>query len=147
MLFVTTWMGLEGIILSNISQIESISHLYVKHKKQNKWTEEEETHKEQTVSYKREGPGGRWNGLRGLRIQTSSYEISRSWDIMFGLGNRVNNTVKKKSVEEHIPKCQQQQSFIYTKAICEVLFYNILLHINYHILMLECICPLNTTSF
>ena len=40
--FVTTWVGLEDIMLNDISQTDKANttwfHLYVKSEKQNKWT-------------------------------------------------------------------------------------------------------------
>ena len=54
--FATTWMDLEGIMLSEISQRKTWYHLYVKSKKQNKWmniTKQTQTHRhgEKTNGY------------------------------------------------------------------------------------------------
>ena len=62
--FVTTWMGLEGIMLSEISQTEKYKYLYVGSKKQNKWTNI--TKEKQSYRY-REQTGGCQRGGGGER--------------------------------------------------------------------------------
>ena len=95
MLPVATWLELNGIMLSEISQTEKgdyhmislICGIY-------------KTNKQKPLKY-REQIGGcqRWrvkseqNGWRGQKIQTSSYKINRSWDIMCRIVTMVNNTV------------------------------------------------------
>ena len=65
--FETTWMDLEGVILSEISQRETHAlwfHLYMEPKNQNKWTnmtKQKESHRyrEQTGVARGEWVGGR----------------------------------------------------------------------------------------
>ena len=77
----TTWMDLEGIMLSEVSQTKTNAvwyHLYVKSKKQNKLvniTQKKQTHRyrEQTSGYQwEEGMGERQDRGRGL-IGTNYY--------------------------------------------------------------------------
>ena len=60
--FVTTWMDLEGIMLSEISQTKTNTvwfHLYVESKKQNKWTNITKHKQNKQVVAREEG---RWGG-------------------------------------------------------------------------------------
>ena len=74
--FVTTWMDPEGIMLSEVSQGKKNTawfHLYMKNKRQRKWTtkrKQKKTHREQTGNWQR---GGEWGkeraGCRGLKYK------------------------------------------------------------------------------
>ena len=89
--FTTTWMELEGIMLSEISQTEKTntvwSHLYVESKK----TELIETENSLVVAR-----GGSWEvnerSEGGWRVQTFRYEISPR-DVMYSTATKVNNTI------------------------------------------------------
>ena len=67
--FSTTWMDLESIMLSEVSQTEKGKYhmiSYVEFKKQNKWTKEKkETNQKETLKYREETAGcqreGEWN--------------------------------------------------------------------------------------
>ena len=65
--FAATWMDLEGIMLSEISQMEKdkycMNHLYVKSKKYNKWTNI--TKQKQTHRYREQTSGHQWGGGQG----------------------------------------------------------------------------------
>ena len=99
--FVTTWIDLEGIMLSEVSQIEKdkscITHLYVESKNQNKWTnitKQKQSHRyrEQIGGLQKGGVWGegrnRWGELRGanslLKNKCHEYE-------MYSVGNIANN--------------------------------------------------------
>ena len=79
--FATTWMDLEGIMLSDISQRKTniydltyIQTLNKKTKKQNGI----HRHGEQTVGCQRWGWDMHEMGEGGQKVQTSSYKISKS---------------------------------------------------------------------
>ena len=74
--FAATWMDLEGIVLSEISQRKTNTvwyHLYVESKKYNKLVNiiKKPTHREQTSGYQ-------WEGERG-NIRVGEWEVHTPW--------------------------------------------------------------------
>ena len=82
--FVTTWMDLEGIMLSEISQRKTNTiwlHLYEESKQQTNIAKQKQTHRyrEKTSGCQRgQWPGEEWNKWRRLKGTYYSYKISKS---------------------------------------------------------------------
>ena len=98
--FVVTWMDLEGLVFSEINQIEKdkyptislICGIKKKKKPQTKQTKENKMKKKTHVFRKQIGGcqrqglgvvGGGEMGKRGQKVQISSYKINKSWNVMY----------------------------------------------------------------
>ena len=82
LLFAATWMDLEGIVLSEVSQTKTNTvwyHLYVESKEYNKLVNI--TRKKQTQRHREKASGyqrgeGRWEGpYRGRRLRVTNYYV------------------------------------------------------------------------
>ena len=100
--FAITWMDLEGIMLNEVSQTRTIMvwvHLYVKPKKQNKWTNKKQN-RNKTIDTRNKlvVPGGVGEGMGeiGEGIKRHRLPVIRQMShraVMHSIGNLVNNIV------------------------------------------------------
>ena len=99
LLFATTQIALDNIMLSEINQTKKqknkYNHLDVESRKQNK-QKQNQTHRyrEQMGDYQREG-GWELSGIgeKDQAVQTTSQKINKPWYEIYSIRNTVNNVI------------------------------------------------------